>query len=323
VILDLKMPGTNGMEMLRALQRGHPQIIVVVITGYATVQSAVEAMKTGAYDFLPKPFTPQELRAIVDRAIEKRQLLERSDALEREKETMREHFAAMVSHQLKAPISNMAEHLELLRKEMAGPLTKRQEKVVDCVSRQANVLLSIIDDWLTLSGLEMGLGREGIEAVDLQAVIQEAWDAETEHLHRPEIVFRLEETSAPASVMGHRGLVRELFGNLFSNAVKYTPGRGQISVRITSEGAQALVEVKDEGIGIAEEDLPRIFEPFYRRKRAEANGPEGTGLGLSIVRKIAELHGGSISVTSRSGGGTTFRARFPSACTTNTEPPAK
>ena len=104
VFLDLKMPGLSGFEVLGKIRGQHPLMAVIVITGYATVSSAIEAMKKGAFDFLPKPFTPEELRLITQRGLEHSRLVQQTVALRREKEMLRENFAAIVSHELKAPL---------------------------------------------------------------------------------------------------------------------------------------------------------------------------------------------------------------------------
>lgn len=112
VILDLKMPGMGGMEFLAHVHETHAEVVVVVITGYATLESAVEAMKNGAYDFLRKPFTPDELKLVVGRGLEKRRLVLRAAALENEQQLIRDNFATVVSHQLRSPVLAAEQYLE-------------------------------------------------------------------------------------------------------------------------------------------------------------------------------------------------------------------
>ena len=119
VFVDLKMPGMPGIEVISALAESHPTVVTVVITGYATVDTAIEAMKAGAYDFIPKPFTPDQLRLIAARGLEKRRLLLETIALRREKEVLRENFAAIISHELKSPLSAVQQDLFVLRSQLA------------------------------------------------------------------------------------------------------------------------------------------------------------------------------------------------------------
>ena len=128
VFVDLKMPGMSGLEVLEQIHAIDPTIVTIVITGYATVSSAVEAMKQGAYDFLPKPFTPDEFRLITHRGLEKRQLVLDTIALRREKEMLRENFAAIVSHELKSPLGAVQQNLYTLVKELSDTVTDDQRR---------------------------------------------------------------------------------------------------------------------------------------------------------------------------------------------------
>src|SRR4030067_1257315 len=127
VFIDLKMPGIQGIEVLEKITESNPTIVSIVITGYATVTSAVEAMKKGAYDFLPKPFTPDELRLIARRGLEKRRLILEAITLRKEKEMLREQFAAIVSHELKAPLGAVQQNLFVLVDELSNQLTEEQK----------------------------------------------------------------------------------------------------------------------------------------------------------------------------------------------------
>ncbi len=130
VFVDLKMPGISGFEVLDGIQEFDPTIVTVVITGFATVNSAIEAMKKGAYDFLPKPFTPDELRVITRRGLERRALVLETIALRREKEMLREHFAAIVSHELKSPLGAVQQNLYVLADDLSEILSEEQTNKV-------------------------------------------------------------------------------------------------------------------------------------------------------------------------------------------------
>ena len=123
IFVDLKMPGISGFEVIEKIQEIDPTVVTIVITGFATIGSAVEAMQKGAFDFLPKPFTPAELRLITRRGLEKRKLVLETLALRREKELLREHFAAIVSHELKSPLATTQQHLFALYGELSDQLS--------------------------------------------------------------------------------------------------------------------------------------------------------------------------------------------------------
>jgi len=137
VLIDLKMPGIGGLEVLDQVKKINRDIIPIVITGYATVGSAVEAMKRGAYDFLPKPFTPEELRLIVRRGIERKRLQQEAESLRREKTLIEENFITMVSHQLRSPLVAVAQYFEVILGGHVGGISSRQRDMIE----KANVKL--------------------------------------------------------------------------------------------------------------------------------------------------------------------------------------
>ena len=154
VLVDLKMPGMGGEVFLRRLREESPHTVPVVITGYATLESAVQSVKDGAQEYLAKPFTPEELRTVVDRSFGRHRLVRRLAALERDKEVMREKFAAMIGHQFRSPLAAVAEYLEVLLGGMAGPLTDEQRKILERMAVRVRHLGELIDDWTLLSGTE-------------------------------------------------------------------------------------------------------------------------------------------------------------------------
>jgi DNA-binding NtrC family response regulator len=130
ILLDLKMPGMSGFEVLDQVQLIDPQIVTIVITGYATVDAAVEAMKKGAYDFLPKPFTPDELRLILARALERRRLAIEAEALRREKKLLQDNIITMVSHQLRSPLVAIQQYFEVLLGGIVGELGDKPQEMM-------------------------------------------------------------------------------------------------------------------------------------------------------------------------------------------------
>jgi len=310
-ILDLKMPGISDIELVGVFKERNPGVVLVVVTGYATLNSAVEAMKAGAYDFLPKPFTPDELRVVVRRATEKRELERKSGALEQEKRLMQDNFAAMVSHQLKSPLAAAAECIEAVRCGILGSLSDKQQSMIERASNRIDDLLDVIEDWLKLSRIETGRGEPDMGRVDACNVIRDAWTGSSDEHDRARVAFNLEVEEDPGTVYGNEGLLTELFGNLFTNALKYITDSGSVSVSVRSGGSDVVVAVSDTGIGIPEEELPYVFDTFFRGSGEHTKSLGGTGLGLAIAKSIVEAHGGIISVDSLVGEGTTFSLRLP------------
>jgi two-component system sensor histidine kinase/response regulator len=309
VLVDLCMPGIGGLEVLRKLKSQDPDYVAIVITGYGTITSAVEAMKRGAYDFLPKPFTPNQLRFIVQRGLERRRSIKETARLRREKQMMRDNFVAMVSHELRAPLAAVQQRLMLVTGGYTGEIPEVTRTSILGTQKRIKSLISLIGDWLNLSRIEAGEIAGPGAPVDLATVV--AGIAETLRPLAEERNITL-EVSTPDSlrpVLGHRDTLKMLFSNLVHNAIKYNRRGGRVLVRSAEEDGSIAIAVEDTGVGIPRDELPLVFEQFYRVKRDERM--EGSGLGLSIAKKIAELHSGSIAVESEVGQGTVFTVRLP------------
>jgi len=443
ILLDLMMPGVSGMEVLEQVRTLHPNILVIVITGYATVESAVEAMKKGAYDFIPKPFTPDQLRLVVRRALERSALQKKAEFLRRERERslrdiatekskvrtiincmgdgvlvcdrdgcvvlanpaasrmlkiaetsllgnylgqcnlppplsmtieeslkmkeggytsvsqelsignsgeiflrahtapvrndigeamgsvtvlqdisylkeldqMKSDFIAMVAHELRAPIATVEQQLTVILNKMAGEVTEKQGQLLARAKEKTKGVLTLIKDLLDLSKIEAGKMVQYKEILPLQEVTQKVIDLMKAEADEKKINLQCSAAPGVSMIHGDRNGIEEIFTNLLSNAVKYTPEGGNVRILLEEEGGFVKATVMDTGIGIKEEDLPRIFDKFYRVKTLETRQIIGTGLGLYIVKKIVDAHLGSISVESEVGKGTTFTVFFPKEST--------
>jgi two-component system sensor histidine kinase/response regulator len=308
VLLDLKMPGLSGMDVLTKIPEVDRNIVTVVITGYATVSSAVEAMKRGAYDFLPKPFTPEELRIIIGRALEKRRLVLETESLQQEKERMKRNFITMVSHELRSPLAAVLQYLEAVLGGAVGEVPADQRHILERMKMRIEGLLTMTRDWLNLAQIEKGRLTQDFQSLDLAHIISEAVE-----LMGPEAAAKnvTIESKVPGSLPATRGdekTLMRVFINLIANAIKYNVPGGQVTISGRTDDSRVQVLVSDTGIGIPDDDLPFIFDEFYRVKR---NATEGTGLGLSIAKKIVEAHSGTISVRSEVGKGSTFAVSLP------------
>ena len=313
VVVDLKMPGLSGLEVIARLRQLDPAVVVVVITGYATIETAVEAMKAGAYDFLPKPFSPDELRLIVARGSERRRLQLEASRLQVERALLERRFVAFVSHQLKGPLAAIHQYLDVLRRLEgdAGVEAKRRDWIDRCLQRSER-MRALIDDWLTLARLESGQLTGRREAFDPAPLLRRLVAEAGERGAAAGIEVSLEEPPAGCRLEGDATSVGVLFENLLDNAVKYNRPGGTVRVAARACDGELVVEVRDSGRGIAPEALPQLFAEFYRGAPA-GSGVAGSGLGLAICRRIASGMGGTIGVESEPGRGSTFTVRLPAA----------
>jgi two-component system, sensor histidine kinase and response regulator len=311
VVVDLKMPGISGMEVISRVHQIDPQIVIVVITGYATIDTAVQAMKCGAYDFLPKPFSPDELRLIVRRGLERRHLALEAQRHEVERAMLTRRFVTFVSHQLRTPLVAVHQYLNVMTQVEQSPAT-RQEWIGRCLAR-IEELQNLIADWLTLARVESGtLSQERIK-VDLSQLVSGILRnyEETAAAERVSLECRMPEGGLP--VWGDRNCLTVLFDNLITNAIKYNKPDGKVTVTGSVSDGEVLVRVADNGIGIPEKDLPNLFGEFFRVRDESAKKATGTGLGLHISQKIAAEMGGTIDVESQVGSGSVFSVRLPAA----------
>lgn len=328
LLLDAMMPGMSGLEMWQQARQIAPDLICIIITGYATVELAVQATREGAHDFIAKPFTSELLLQVINRQLERRQLrreAERVQVLQEETrelarakaeleklETIEGRFMLNMVHILRAPVAVLQNSLQLIRKGYVPP--REQPIMLERAEQRAGELLATLDDLLALAYLKEGVGLSKTETVSVADMLEEVLTTLKSQADRRGVTV----TAAVADrlhVTANPDYIKALWTHLLSNAIRYTPAGGKvtISLRTDQEQGQIIGAVSDTGIGIAVEDISRIFEDFYRTEEAKAMQETGTGLGLPIVQQVVEKYGGTIEVESVVGQGSTFRFTLPLA----------
>jgi len=326
VLVDVMMPDGNGIDLIQPIHERDPDTICIVITGYATVEMAVEAVKQGAYDFLSKPFTSDQLIFAVNQGLERRRLrletqeldicrrraaeLAQAKAEIEKLEQVKSQFMLTVAHELRAPVAAIQSYLNLV---LAGYVS--EEDLRPTLSRaqmRLQELLDLITDLLELARLKQIRDLTPAEASPqpVADILEEVRDLLREQALLKKQVFQVEILSRPTFVASPNHL-RQIWMNLISNAIKYTPQGGRVTVTLKADKDRLTGVVEDTGIGIAEDDLPNLFREFFRTNQAKASGEIGTGLGLAIVKQIVESYQGSIKVESKPGRGTCFTFTLP------------
>jgi signal transduction histidine kinase len=308
--VDLKMPGISGFEVIEKIQEVDPTIVTIVITGFATISSAVEAMQRGAFDFLPKPFTPDELRLITRRGLEKRKLVLETLALRREKELLREHFAAIVSHELKSPLAAVQQYLFSLSGELSSQLSEDQLRRFERIQSRIDDLMKLIHTWLRAITVDIESIRDNFQSTSISTVISKAVESVEPHAMRKDISIHTTVEDDILMIDGDEITLVEAVVNIVGNAVKYSPTGSCVEIAANNIDNQIVISIRDEGIGITKEDLPFIFEDFYT-SRSDQQIERGSGVGLALTRRILEAHDGTIAVESELGKGSTFELYLP------------
>ncbi len=427
ILLDLMMPGLSGMEVLTEVKDRHPDTIIIVITGYATLEHAIEAMKKGAFDFISKPFSPEELRNVVSKAIQYIRTLEdiateksrtlalinhlpagvmavdaqerialanpaflhmmnyRGEAVgrsfseivqdeelnkmihralsmprsefseltaefnrhepgengeiilgarcipfrdrvgrclgaitvlhdittQKKTEQMKSDFVSMVAHEIRSPMNSVLAQLKVVLDGLAGDVTVKQQEILGRASEKIKSLSELSSELLDLARIESGLITQERELLDLSELLEKQVAFYQISAKEKDIRLTLGKPPISTRILGNRTNMEEVFSNLISNGIKYSPEGGRVHISVTEENKYLCVSVEDTGYGIPEDELDSIFERFYRVKNENTRNIIGTGLGLAIVKSIVNAHSGMVRVDSIPNQGSTFYVYLP------------
>ena len=302
VVTDLKMPGLGGMEVLKALRRDRPKTTVVIFTGFSSVDTAREALKNGAFDYVPKPFTPDELRSVIANAVEARKDAAGAKMLD---------LMAIVSHELKSPLAAVQTTATTLQRGYFGKLEPEQQRIVETIIRNCSYLEDIIRSYIDLSKMELdGLALFKEKVPFASAVVGPVLDMPgvRDNVRRMAIVTELDGDPV---IEGDPNLLKILVANLVNNAVKYGAEGTPVRVRLTARDGELVLAVRNEGVGIPKEDMPRLFKRFERLKQKGTEGVKGSGLGLYISKTVVDKHRGRIWVEGEPGKWVEFFVALP------------
>ena len=309
LLLDYKLPDGTGLDVLEFLKASDSRVLTVMVTAYATLDTAIRATKSGAHDFLVKPFTPTELKDTVRKSAEHLIMQRQARRLAEEKRKVRFQFIRVLGHELKAPLAAVEGFLQLLSDRTLGDdITQYDEIIRRCLTRTEG-MRKLITDLLDLTRIESGERRRAVAPLDLVAVARTALETAAPAALKRGVALALE---APPSLLipADRVELDIIFNNLISNGVKYNREQGRVDVRLELSGDAAVITVADNGIGMSTEETARLFQDFVRIRNEKTRLITGSGLGLSTVRKIAELYQGSVTVSSAPDTGSTFTVRL-------------
>jgi signal transduction histidine kinase len=332
IVSDIKMPGMDGIALLTKIQELRPDTPTMLITGHGEHDLAVRALRAGAYDFIQKPIDRDYLVSALQRAIQTHQLRRQvreqqlalalhASSLERmvQKRTQelvqanatKDTFLSMVSHELKTPLTSLKGKTQLLRRQLKRGETVDIVKVgLEDMEHSISRMEVLVNDLLDASHLETNMFVLHRKRCNLVALCRELLDEYTVGAG-PALVF--EATGEPIEAEVDADRISQVIINLLSNARKYSPKGYPITVTLQQVGYEAIISVRDMGVGIPTEQLPHIFEQYYRVPGVEVQtgSQTGLGLGLFISQKLVERHAGHIDVQSVPGEGSVFSIVLP------------
>jgi len=320
VLTDLHMEGGDGLSVLGEIRRRSPLTISVVLTGFASVESAIAALQEGAYDYLVKPCDIDNMRHTIRRGVEHRRLMlaeqkartdleqlnrdlelriaERTVELTRLNEDLAEAnrakdvFLATLSHELRTPLTPVVGWVKLLR---SGNLDNRGVgQALDAIERNAWLQSRLIDDLLDTSRIATGKLHFEPQPTDLNVAVRAAVDTVRASASSRKIDLKTSLFPTPLVVMGEPVRLQQIAWNLISNAIKFTESGGSVSVVTERDESGARLAVEDTGIGIAADFLPHVFDRFRQADGSTSRVHGGLGLGLAIANALAKMHGGRL-----------------------------
>ena len=306
VTLDLKMPGFSGINVLEKVKQHDPDIEAIIITGYGSLDTAIEGLRLGAFDYISKPFDVNHILALVRRGLERRNA-------KAQLRRVKSDFLSNISHELRTPLSVVVGFVYLLLNQVIGKLTEEQQKVLETVYRNSEELLELIDNVLWMTSLNAGDANATPEKFDARDIVNETMKRYDKTIREKGLRLNVQLGTADIPLVSDRAKVERVFHNVFNNAVKFT-SEGEISVKVQPSAHRDNVdfEIMDTGVGIEQSKIDSIFEPFHQADNSMQRSYSGLGIGLTVARRMAELIGGKLAVSSRPGVGTRVTMSFPS-----------
>ncbi|MFZ4412230.1 MAG: sensor histidine kinase [Bacteroidales bacterium] len=310
MLLDNQLPGIQGLEVLEYVSKSHLDIVVVMITSYASLEVAVKATKNGAFDFIPKPFTPQELRSSMETITKQVYFRRMTKKLNTAGKQIRFQFLSVLSHELKAPLNAIEGYLKMMEDKQFGEKIEDYQPIVERSLARVKGMRSLIMDLLDLTKIESGSMARDLKEINLMEIAQLSVDAMKPFAIQNDVNVYLNSNSELKMQADAREM-EIVFNNLISNAIKYNKPGGRVDCALKLKDETVIFTVCDNGIGMSEDDISLLFNDFVRIKNTKTKGISGSGLGLSIVKKIIGVYDGKITITSAPDKGSCFTVTLP------------
>lgn len=329
ILTDLKMPKIDGLKLIKEVSQKRPETLTVLMTGHGTIDSAIEAMKEGASDYITKPLNIDELVLRLKKVLEEKQRfirmkdyieqLERANKELKRIDQVKSEFVSIASHELRTPLAAIKNAIQLMLKGKTGEINEAQNKFLTMADRNINRLTNILNNLLDLSRIESGRMNMKFQNIQLKNLIELTVTSMKPQAEEKSINIESDIPRSLPDVYGDPEKVEQILVNLLGNAIKFTPPGGSIQISARpfykegdpDHGKMVSISVKDTGPGIPKEHLEAIFEKFHQVEDSIHRTAGGTGLGLAITKGLVEAHYGKIWVESEVGKGSTFTFTLP------------
>ncbi len=316
LLLDNKLPGIQGVEVLEYVRKKNYDIVVAMITSYASIDVAVKAHNDGAIDFIPKPFTPQELKASIEQITKQQYLRRITHKLKVEGRKVRFQFLSVLSHELKAPLNAIEGYLKMMQERQMGDSLEEYASAIERSLQRIDSMRNLIMDLLDFTKVSFERQMEKMQSVNLKELVSMAVVTVSPYAIHKDIQF-VTEVKGCENIWADPNDFEIIMNNLVSNAVKYNKPGGTVTVTLDCTDNEFILSVADTGIGMNGDEREMLFEEFSRIRNDKTRNISGSGLGLSIVRKVVELYHGVINVESAPDRGSVFTVIIPRSQVSN------
>lgn len=326
LLTDLTMPGIDGLSLLEQVRADYPDTVIILMTGGATVESAVRALKGGAADYVLKPFRLADIFRVVERCREQHGLRRENLQLNelnrrlRELDQLKSNLLSAVSHEFRTPLTIMQGWLDLLLADQFGPVSPEQRESLSAVHSSAVRLDRLISNLLAFVEYERAEEARGHDAVGVVDLLREAAAELTPECTEHQVTLAVETATDVPVIQGDGARLRLVFLNLMENAVKFNEPGGKVAVSARSDDVGLEVCIVNSHGWVPPDHVERMLQPFTQGDMGSSRRVGGLGLGLAVARAIVHAHGGELRLEGEGGQGTTVRVRLPLA--TATLPPS-
>jgi len=326
IVTDLKMPEMDGLEVLKYIKKRKPFIEVIVITGYATLENAIKAMKVGAYDYFTKPIDIDHVRIVLSKCVQKIRAKQENAELKslneklKDLNEMKDKFITLTNHELRTPVTVLKGYIELIEYFLQDSKNREVNEAINIVTETMKELVSIVDQMHDISSFDYGKNNLTYMDIDMQKLIMLIYKEMRVLYKKRRINLEIKFSAPPVLIHGDYNRIKRSVRELLQNALKFTPEGGNVSLVYVINGdvKNLYIKVTDNGIGIPPDKQTLVFEPFYEvqdvinhmTSKTEFMGG-GIGLGLTLAKEVFESHQGALLLESKVNVGSTFTAVIP------------